>query len=190
MKSQIWNAIKILILLTVLTGVIYPVFITGVARIFFHHNAEGSQIVSDGKVIGSELIGQKFDSIMFFWPRPSAIDYNPLPSGGSNLGPTSEKLKLLVEQRKAKFIKDNLLDADTSVPSEMVLASASGIDPHVSKKAVMMQVDRICKARNFSPEQRDQLLDIIDKQTEKPQYLIFGEERINILLLNLELKNI
>jgi K+-transporting ATPase ATPase C chain len=190
MKTQSWKAIKLLIILTVLTGIIYPVFITALSWMFFNHQANGSPIISDGTIIGSELIGQKFDSVVFFWARPSAIDYNPLPSGGSNLGPTSDKLKKLVEERKASFIQGNLLGSDESVPSEMVFASASGLDPHITPRAALMQVNRICKARNFSTSEKKRLLGIIEKQTEKPQFLIFGEERINILLLNLELEKL
>jgi K+-transporting ATPase ATPase C chain len=190
MKTQSWKAIKLLIILTVLTGIIYPVFITALSWMFFNHQANGSPIISDGTIIGSELIGQKFDSVVFFWARPSAIDYNPLPSGGSNLGPTSDKLKKLVEERKASFIQGNLLGSDESVPSEMVFASASGLDPHITPRAALMQVNRICKARNFSTSEKERLLGIIEKQTEKPQFLIFGEERINILLLNLELEKL
>lgn len=190
MKTQSWKAIKLLIILTVLTGIIYPVFITALSWMFFNHQANGSLIISDGTIIGSELIGQKFDSVVFFWARPSAIDYNPLPSGGSNLGPTSDKLKKLVEERKASFIQGNLLGSNESVPSEMVFASASGLDPHITPRAALMQVNRICKARNFSTSEKERLLGIIEKQTEKPQFLIFGEERINILLLNLELEKL
>jgi potassium-transporting ATPase KdpC subunit len=190
MKTQSWKAIKLLIIMTVLTGITYPAFITAISWMFFNNQANGSLIISDGTIIGSELIGQKLDSAAFFWSRPSAIDYNPLPSGGSNLGPTSDKLKNLVEDRKTSFIHDNLLDPDESVPPEMVFASASGLDPHISPAAALMEVERICLARNFSAAEKEKLLEIINKQTEKPQYLIFGEERINVLLLNLELQKI
>ncbi len=190
MKAQIWKAIKLLIIMTVSTGIIYPVFITGLSWMFFNHQANGSLIISDGKVAGSELIGQRFDSSIFFWSRPSAIDYNPLPSGGSNLGPTSKKLKELVEVRKTRFIQDNLLNSEETVPSEMIFASASGLDPHISPKSALLQVERICTARNFSASEKEQLLEIINRQTERPQYMIFGEERINVLLLNLELQKI
>jgi potassium-transporting ATPase KdpC subunit len=190
MSAQIWKAFKFLVIMTILTGIIYPVLITALSRVFYNHQANGSLIISDGNVIGSELIGQKFDSVTFFWSRPSAIDYNPLPSGGSNLGPTSDKLKNLVEVRKISFIHDNLLDPDESVPPEMVFGSASGLDPHISPAAALMQLERICLARNFSASEKEKLLEIINRQTEKPQYLIFGEERINILLLNLGLQKL
>jgi K+-transporting ATPase ATPase C chain len=190
MKAYIWTAFKALSILTLLTGIIYPVIITGITSIFFSHQAKGSLIFSDNKVIGSELIGQKFDSAAFFWPRPSAIDYNTLPSGGSNLGPTSSKLKNLVEERKNRFIQDNLLETDAPVPAEMVYASASGLDPHISPDAARLQVERVCKARHFETSEKEKLFQIISQLTEKPQFLIFGEERVNILLLNLELEKI
>ena len=188
MKANSWTAFKALFILTLLTGIIYPLFITGISRLFFKHQAEGSLIISDNKVIGSELIGQKFDSAAFFWPRPSSTDYNALPSGGSNLGPTSDKLKKLAEERVTHFKHENFLGANESVPAEMVFSSASGLDPHISPRAALLQVERICKVRNFTTTEKEKLLNIIEKHTEKPQILIFGEERINILLLNLELE--
>ncbi len=188
MKANSWTAIKALSILTLLTGILYPLFITGISSIFFKHQAEGSLIISDNKVIGSELIGQKFDSAAFFWTRPSVTDYNPLPSGGSNLGPTSDKLKNLVEERKANFLQENFLGTNESIPAEMVFSSASGLDPHISPRGALLQVERICKARNFTMTEKGKLLNIIEKQTEKPQFLILGEARINILLLNLELE--
>jgi potassium-transporting ATPase KdpC subunit len=190
MRAQIWKAFKVLTIMTILTGIIYPVLITVLSRVFYNHLSNGSLIISDGNVIGSELIGQKFDSAAFFWSRPSAIDYNPLPSGGSNLGPTSDKLKNLVADRKTHFIHDNLLDPDAAIPSEMVFGSASGLDPHISPVAALMQVERICLVRNFSAAEKEKLLEVINKQIEKPQYMIFGEARINVLLLNLELQKI
>ena len=190
MKKQTWKTIKFLFILTFLTGIIYPIFITSLSRIIFPDKAEGSLIISDGRVIGSELIGQKFDSVAYFWSRPSAIDYSPIPSGASNLGPTSDKLLKMAKERKARFINENFLDSNITIPAEMIHASASGLDPHISPNAALLQVERICKVRNFSSDEKQTLLSIIDKQTEKPQYLIFGEERINILLLNLELDKI
>jgi len=188
MKANIWMAFKVLFILTILTGIIYPFFITGIARVFFKHQSQGSLIISENRIIGSELIGQKFDSAAYFWSRPSAIEYNPLPSGGSNLGPTSDKLKKLAADRIASFKQENYLSEDESVPAEMVFSSASGLDPHVSRQAAILQVDRICKVKNFTTTEKENLIYLIDKQTEKPQFLIFGEERINILLLNLELE--
>jgi potassium-transporting ATPase KdpC subunit len=187
MKTQLIISIKIFAVLTVLCGVIYPLFITGIAQVIFPAKANGSLIMQGNKVIGSELIGQKFDSIIYFSPRPSATDYNPLPSGGSNLGPTSSKLKQLVTDRSAQFTAFNQLSGSEVIPSEMLMASASGLDPHISPKAAFLQVNRIAKARNFSDEQKQKLQKLIAEQTESPQFLVLGETRINVLKLNLEL---
>jgi K+-transporting ATPase ATPase C chain len=187
MKTQLIISIKIFAVLTVLCGVIYPLFITGIAQLVFPAKANGSLIVQGNKVIGSELIGQKFDSIIYFSSRPSATDYSPMPSGGSNLGPTSSKLKQLVSERTSQFTKFNQLTGSEAIPSEMLYASASGLDPHISPKAAMLQVERIVKARNLNDEQKQKLVKVIADQTELPQYLILGEPRINVLELNLTL---
>jgi potassium-transporting ATPase KdpC subunit len=184
--KAIFNSIKIFLFLTVLTGIVYPFFITGVAQILFPRKANGSLIQNGGRFIGSELIGQTFDSAIYFTPRPSAISYNPMPSGGSNLGLTSEKLKKQVEERKLSFREFNALDSLTVIPSEMLFASGSGLDPHISPEAAKLQIDRIAGARNFNSDQKEELKKCIDKLTEHPQLLCLGQERVNVLLLNLE----
>jgi K+-transporting ATPase ATPase C chain len=190
MKSQLIISIKIFALLTVLCGIVYPLFITGIAQLVFPAKANGSLIERDNKIIGSELIGQKFDSIIYFSSRPSATDYNPLPSGGSNLGPTSSKLKQMVADRSAQFTKFNQLSGSEAIPAEMLYASASGLDPQISPKAALLQVDRIAKARNFSDQQKQQLIKVVNDLTESPQFSFLGETRINVLELNLALDNL
>lgn len=190
MKTQIKIALKIFILFTVLLGGIYPLVITGVAQLVFPEKANGSLIAVDNKPVGSKLIGQKFDSDIYFSSRPSAIDYNPLPSGGSNLGLTSEKLKQQVDERKLQFVKANQISENEPVPSEMLFASASGLDPHISPNAAIMQVGRIENARSFNSTQKQQLFQAINQLTEEPQFLFLGEARINVLQLNLELDKI
>jgi potassium-transporting ATPase KdpC subunit len=185
MKSLI-SSLKIFLILTVLTGIIYPLFVTGFAQLFFTKKANGSLIIKDKKTIGSELIGQLSDSDIYFAPRPSAISYNPLPSGGSNYGLTNAKLKNLVHERKRQFIAFNNLDSLTEIPSEMLFASASGLDPHISPEAALMQVNRIAKARNFNELQKKQLIALIKTTVEYPQFGLLGESRINVLLLNLK----
>jgi potassium-transporting ATPase KdpC subunit len=189
MKTII-NAFRIFLFFIIVTGIIYPLFVTGIAQIVFPSGANGSLIFKNNQEIGSELIGQQFDSSIYFTSRPSAISYNPLPSGGSNYGLTNEKLKILVAQRKRQFIAYNQLDSTTAVPSEMLFASASGLDPHISQKAAMLQVTRIVKARNFSQVQKQKLIECILEYTEEPQFFVFGEERVNVLLLNLEVDKI
>jgi K+-transporting ATPase ATPase C chain len=178
---------KIFLFFTVLTGIVYPLLVTCITQVAFHEKANGSLIVFDNRTIGSSLIGQQFDSSRYFISRPSAILYDPLPSGASNYGLTNARLKNLVEGRKRKFIDFNQLDSSTVIPSEMLFASASGIDPHISQKAALLQVDRIAKARNFNTAEKQDLLQKVVSLTEEPQFSILGEERVNVLILNLEL---
>lgn len=190
MKTQLKIALKFLLVMTLLTGIIYPLFITGLAQLAYPSKANGSLIRKDNKLIGSELIGQKFDSSIYFWSRPSSIGYNPIPSGGSNLGPTSDSLKKLVVARRVLFAKMNNLKDPMLAPVEMVFASGSGLDPHISPESAIMQVDRISLARHFDNNQKDLLLEKITEMTEAPQFLCLGEKRINVLRLNLELDKI
>ncbi len=187
MKTQILIAIKLFALLTVLLGLAYPLLITGIAQLTFPEKANGSLIVQENKVIGSKLIGQKFDSEFYFWSRPSATGYGAMPSGGSNLGSTSSKLKQLVAERAAQFIGFNQVQASETIPSEMLLASASGLDPHISPQAAVLQVDRIAKARQFDNETKQKLVQSINELAEAPQFAFLGENRINVLMLNIEL---
>lgn len=180
-------AIKIFLVFTILTGVIYPLLVTGIAQVVFPHQANGSLIVKDNKIIGSELIGQKFDSIIYFSSRPSAIENNPLPSGGSNYGLTNAKLKAQAADRKNKFIKFNQLEQNAEIPSEMLFASASGLDPHISPEAAQLQINRIARARNFSNVQKQKLKSLVQKMSEAPQLMCLGESRVNVLLLNIAL---
>jgi K+-transporting ATPase ATPase C chain len=189
MKTII-TSLKIFLLFTILTGIIYPLFVTGIAQIVFPSKANGSIIYKDNKAVGSALIGQPFDSVIYFSSRPSAIGYNPLASGGSNFGLTNTKLKNQVNERKHNFIAFNGLDSLTVIPSEMLFASASGLDPHISYKAALLQVDRIVKAQNFNTIQKQKLLKSLHELTESPQFLCLGQERVNVILLNLALDKI
>lgn len=189
MKTLIVS-LKIFLFFTVLTGIIYPLFVTGIAQIVIPSKANGSMIIKDNKAIGSELIGQQFDSSIYFTSRPSANSYNTLPSGGTNYGLTNSKLKKLVDVRRRKFIAFNQLDSLVEIPSEMLFASASGLDPHISPEAALLQVDRIAKVRGFSPSQKQQLIDLLHNKSEKPQFTLLGEPRINVLALNLDLDNL
>ena len=183
-------SLKIFLFLTILTGIVYPVLITCIAQVVFPGNANGSLVFKDNKAVGSELIGQTFDSTIYFSSRPSATGYNPLPSGGSNFGLSNSKLINQVSERKSQFLSFNSLDSLTVLPSEMLFASASGLDPHISPEAAMLQTDRIVKMRHLDNNQKDQLLSEIKKLTEAPQLLCLGENRINVLILNLELDKI
>jgi K+-transporting ATPase ATPase C chain len=189
MKTLIIS-LKIFLFFTILTGVIYPLFVTGIAQLAFPSKANGSLIEKNNKIVGSELIGQRFDSVIYFSSRPSAISYNPLPSGGSNFGLTNAKLKHAVDSLKNHFIVFNQLEGNTAIPSEMLFASASGLDPHISPKAALLQVDRIVKNRQFDDSKKQLLLQSISELSQSPQYSFLGEQRINVLLLNLKLDEI
>ena len=146
--------------------------------------------MKDGKIIGSELIGQKFDSSIYFWSRPSAIGYNPIPSGASNYGPTSDTLKKQVAARRILFATKNSITDISTIPKEMIFASGSGLDPHISPEAAMCQLERVATARTFNGAQKQKLIQLIKNKTEGPQFYLFGEPRINVFELNLALDNI
>ena len=190
MKTQTIIAIKFLLIMTVLTGVIYPFFMTGLAQLVFPAKANGSLVKAGGKNIGSELIGQKFDSSIYFWSRPSAIDYNPIPSGASNLGPTSDELKKQVAERRRLFAANNSISDTSVIPIEMLFASASGLDPHISPEAVLLQLERVAMARNLNETQKQKVQQLIKNKTEVPRFLFFGGRRINVFELNLALESI
>jgi K+-transporting ATPase ATPase C chain len=179
-------ALVSLIALTIITGVIYPMVVTVIAQVVFPHQANGSLIVKDGKVIGSELIGQPFDDPKYFWGRPSATSpfpYNAAASSGSNLSPTNPALVKSVQDRV-----DALRAADPGstapVPVDFVTASGSGLDPHISPAAALYQVNRVAKARKLQPEA---VRALVDRHTEGRQFGFLGEPRVNVLALNLAL---
>jgi len=187
MRKQLLITLKYFIAISIVTGLIYPLFITLISIIVFPGKASGSLIEKDGKIIGSELIGQKFESDKYFWSRPSAIDYNPAPSSGTNLGPTNAKLKQLYEDRKKIFIEKNMIKDASAIPNEMFFASASGVDPHISPLSAMLQVERIANTRNFDQSKKEKLIQLINSLTEKPQFGFLGNSVVNTLLLNLKL---
>jgi K+-transporting ATPase ATPase C chain len=187
MKTQLIISIKIFTVLTVLCGIIYPLLITGFTQSIFPEKANGSLIIENNKIVGSELIGQKFDSACYFQSRPSAVNYNPLPSGGSNLGPINEKLNEQVAERSKQWGQSNPKVSAEKIPAEMVFASASGLDPHISPTAALLQIDRIVEARNLTDAQRQQIVELVNELTEKPQFSLLGESRINVLKLNMAL---
>jgi K+-transporting ATPase ATPase C chain len=190
MKTQLIISIKIFAVFTLLCGLVYPLLITGIAQLTFTEKANGSLILLGSKVIGSKFIGQKFDNEFYFWSRPSATDYMAMPSGGSNFGPTSLKLKQLVTERACRFVKQNELQNSEVIPSEMLTASASGLDPHISRRAALLQVERIVKSRKLNNEKQQKLLQSINELAEEPQFAFLGEDRINVLILNIQLNKL
>lgn len=173
--------------MTLLTGVIYPLLITVIGQTAFANRANGSMIVLNEKTVGSELIGQKFTDSRYFCGRPSVIDYNPMPSGGSNLSVTSDELHSRAKNNINAFDSINQLSENKNVPAEMIYTSGSGLDPHISVQAAHLQVNRICKARKLSNTDKLQIENLISKSTEGRQLGFLGEERINVLKLNIEL---
>jgi potassium-transporting ATPase KdpC subunit len=190
MKTQTIIAIKFLLVMTVLTGIIYPFIMTGLAQLVFPARANGSLVIKNGIIAGSELIGQKFDSSIYFWSRPSANDYNAIPSVASNLGPTSNKLKKQVAERRRLFASNNSIADTLAIPKEMLFASASGLDPHISPEAALLQLKRVAMARNLNETQKQKVEQLIKNKTEEAQFYLFGEPRINVFKLNLALDSI
>src|ERR1700683_590938 len=147
------QSILLTIVFTVLTGVLYPLVVTGIAQVAFRDKANGSLLVRNGTVVGSELLAQQFTGDKYFWPRPSAGSYATVPSGASNLGPTSQALQSNVTANAAAFRTGNKLAADAPVPADMVFMSASGLDPHISPEAAQLQVARVAAARGMRADQ-------------------------------------
>ncbi|OIR04752.1 potassium-transporting ATPase C chain [mine drainage metagenome] len=186
MFKEFRPAVTSFLLLTLLTGIVYPLLVTGISQLAMPAKANGSLIVKDGKPVGSSLIGQSFSDPKYFWSRPSAtgpMPYNPTASGGSNLGPTNPALLDAVKARVQA-----LRDADPGnvqpVPVDLVTASASGLDPHISPAAAEYQLARVARVRNLEP---DALRKLVAEHTEGRQFGILGEPRVNVLELNLAL---
>jgi K+-transporting ATPase ATPase C chain len=177
-----------LLIMTIITGVAYPLVITAVAQLIYPDQANGSLIQSDGKSVGSALIGQKFTDPKYFWSRPSGVDYNPMPSSGTNLGPTSSVLRDSVVARTAKLRTGT--NATDPIPADLLFASGSGLDPEISPEAARFQVDRIASARQLDQAQRTALLSLVERYTETPSLGIFGQLRVNVLKLNLALDSL
>jgi len=176
-------AVRLKIFMTIILGLIYPFAMTGVSQVLFPRQASGNFISRGGAVVGASLIGQKFEKPEYFWPRPSAVDYSPLASGGSNLGQISQDLKKAVDDRRIK-VKAAHADQSVEPPQDLLFASGSGIDPHISPEAADYQVSRVAKMRKLSLDQVQQL---VEQATEGRQLGILGEPTVNVLALNMAL---
>jgi K+-transporting ATPase ATPase C chain len=195
MLREIRPAIIVLVFLTLITGLAYPLAITGLAQIFFPYQAQGSLIERNGNIVGSALIGQEFDSDKYFHGRPSATTapdpndatktvaapYNAQNSGGSNLGPSNKALIDRVQGDIDKLKKEN---PSAPVPQDLVTTSASGLDPDISPDAALFQVSRIAKARRLT---EDRVRQLVDSHTERRLFGLLGEPHVNVLQLNLAL---
>lgn len=185
MWQQFIPALRITLVMTFVTGLLYPALVTGIAQLVFPKEANGSLVVRNGQVIGSELLGQSFTRPEYFHPRPSAAGngYDASASGGSNLGPTSSKLLDRVKQSVAAFRTANP-ESGSQVPADAVLASASGLDPHISPENAATQVSRVAKARGVEP---GLVIGLVTKTQEGRDLGVLGEPRVNVLGLNLAL---
>jgi len=189
MGRQLLNALVLLGIMVLLTGIVYPLFITLLAQVIFPHQANGSLIESEGKLIGSELIGQQFDSEGYFWGRPSATQpapYNAAASSGSNYGPFNRELLDNVKKRM-EALKKSDPENNMSIPVDLVTYSASGLDPHISQAAALYQVPRVARHRHIS---EGNLQGLVNRLTEGRQFGVLGEPRVNVLRLNQALDEI
>ena len=186
---MILPAIRIFIVLTLLTGVVYPLAVTGVARLLFSRQATGSVVEAGGKAVGSELLAQPFANARYFMPRPSASDpaYATVASGASNLGPTAEKQQKAVAERAAALREKFGVGPDAALPADLLTASGSGLDPHLSPEAARFQIAAVAKARGFDAAKAQRLRDLVEAGIESPQLGFLGESRVNVLRLNLAL---
>ena len=192
MIKLIVQSVRQTILWSIIAGVFYPLVMTLFAQTVFPKQANGSLVEKDGKLIGSALLAQQFQGSNYFWPRPSACSYGTGASGiaassGSNLGPTSGALHTNAANNISAFISGNNLPTNTVVPAEMIFASASGLDPHISPEAARLQVSRVAASRGLSA---DKVKDLVEQYVEPPQWGFLGQERVNVLLLNVALDNL
>lgn len=191
MAKQLRAALAAFVLLAVITGVVYPLLMTGIGQVLFPYQANGSLIEQDDQVVGSALIGQTTDDLAYFWWRPSAVNAMQgsapdalISSGATNYGWTNATLADQVAERAAAIREGNGLSDEASIPAELLFASASGLDPHISPAAAALQVERVADARGL---ERAQIESLVAQYTEAPQFGILGEPRVNVLLLNLAL---
>lgn len=179
--SSLSTSLRLFLWLTFLTGIVYPLIITLIGYTFVNNKRTGDLIFVENRPIGAKLIGQKFESDRYFHNRPSNINYNPLNSGEKVLGPTSLELREKVAEREEIIAKK--FEFKGHIPSELLFASASGLDPHISKEAALMQVDSVMAARGLNAEHRYVILKLIDELNSQP-FRSYGKSYINVLLLN------
>jgi K+-transporting ATPase ATPase C chain len=184
--KELWTSIAATVVLCIVVSGLYPVFIWGVGQVLFPHQANGSLVENNGQIVGSELLAQGFSGAKYFHPRPSAAGtgYDPTSSGGSNLGPTSQKLMDGIKANVAQYRQENGLAAEATVPVDAVTASGSGLDPHISLQNAQLQIPRVAKERGLTEET---LRGEVSKATDNPLLGIGGDAGVNVLKVNLAL---
>jgi potassium-transporting ATPase KdpC subunit len=182
--QKIIVAIRAHLTLIVILGILYPLIITGIAQMVMPFEANGSLIEKEGKIIGSELIGQRFANPQYFHGRPSFADYDAINSGASNLGPTNKKLVIATTKEVQHILAENQLPQETQLPADMVLSSASGLDPHISLENAQLQAARVAKSRNLALTRVEKII----AENIDPDFIgIWGKSGVNVLKLNLML---
>jgi K+-transporting ATPase ATPase C chain len=187
LRRVLWPAFSLLLVMTIITGLLYPALVTAIAQVVFPSQANGSLIVVDGRTVGSSLIGQAFSAPQYFWGRPSAAGgdgYDGMSSAGSNLGPTDQRL---IERITAEVDRLRQANGGGPVPVDLVTTSASGLDPHISPAAAAYQVERVAAARGMTV---DDVQAAVARHTEGSLLGIFGQPRVNVLILNLDLDGV
>ena len=184
MFKLILQSVRQILVWTVIAGVVYPVIVTVIAQLAFRDRANGSLIAKGDAIAGSELLGQQFTGTNYFWSRPSACTYTTLPSGASNLGPTSGQLQTNVLNNLAALRSAHNLATNAPVPADLLFASGSGVDPHISPEAARFQIARVAASRSLPVER---ITALVESLVEPPQYGFLGEARVNVLKLNLAL---
>lgn len=185
--TQLAAAVRIVVLMTVVLGVAYPLAMTAVAQTAFGHQADGALVRVDGEVVGSSLIGQAFTSPAYFQPRPSAVEFDGAGSGGSNLGPTDQRLLDDVAARVDAYRAANDLSDDVVIPVDAVTSSGSGLDPHISPENAAMQSTRVAAARGIDPLT---VVDLVDDHTQRRTFGVLGDDAVNVLELNIALDEV
>lgn len=189
MRRQLLAGLRVLVTMTVLLGLAYPLVVTGIAQVVFPHEADGSIVEFEGEPVASELIGQTFEGDQWFHSRPSAAGggYDAMASSGSNLGPTNPELATEVAARVAAYRAENDLPAQVAVPVDAVTASASGLDPHISVANARLQAPRVAASRGL---ELDRVLDLVDEHTDGRPLAVLGDPGVDVVTLNLALRTL
>ncbi len=187
MKNYLVTSIKLTVATAVLFGVIYPLTITGIAKLIAPNGGKGDVVIVNDTLVGYELIGQKFDDEKYFNSRPSAVDYNAASTGGSNKGPTNPEYLSLVKERIDSFLLKNPDIKKEDIPVDLVTASGGGLDPHISPQAAYVQVKRIAKVRNLD---EDKIKSLVESNIKEPLFRLFGTRTVHVLKLNIALDNL